>query len=613
MTTAPQPIDPPINPIPGALYKDKIGLTWAWTGVTWLNAGDAEVYATQVSNGLVLAPGFYSDLYGPSNRGLETIAPYYGNSAPVNPSFGQIWVNTTNPGQPVSYIWHSPTNDPVTAQWLKVSDGVTNVYVAPATSAPDVNVTDTGDTWYDTTNSLYYINSGAGVWSLIGGSGTSVTAALPTTLGTVFGQTPATDTSSVSLGYTAGAAHTGLYSTLVGSKAGDALTTSNGDTAIGSAALSVSTNTGGHNIAVGSFAASNLATSSSSNVIIGSQAGSGNLTGNTNVMVGYAAGSRIFTGSHNVLLNYAGITPGSDTVKQNLDGSVVIGCKGIDSSGNPSGLSFTANNSGAWGIWSGSTSGGAGGAAAAFPNDVDFGVNGQVLSSQGPSAPPKWINPSAGGATVLNDLTDVNTPSPTDGQVLQYNTATTSWVPYTLPGTLSTVISDNTDVDTVTTPPVDDDRLTWDAGSSNWVPVKPSVKKVTGIQGVGISEGDLQYDNTTNQVFVYDGVLWKILGSTADVTSTDPGTGNLILDLYQALKYKITTAGPTNISLSNVPIYFGSSPTLVIFLDNSGSNVTWNFPVTWMQPGVPNSIAPSGLYRFEWILGTWVGTYNTLF
>jgi len=54
-------------------------------------------------------------------------------------------------------------------------------------------------------------------------------------------------------------------------------------------------------------------------------------------------------------------------------------------------------------------------------------VNGQVITYD--SGNEEWVNttPSA-GATVLNDLTDVNAPSPTDGQALIWDNTSSRWI-----------------------------------------------------------------------------------------------------------------------------------------------------------------------------------------
>ena len=42
--------------------------------------------------------------------------------------------------------------------------------------------------------------------------------------------------------------------------------------------------------------------------------------------------------------------------------------------------------------------------------------------------------PAGGGASTLNDLTDVNAPSPSDGQALVWNASTSEWQAQTVSG-----------------------------------------------------------------------------------------------------------------------------------------------------------------------------------
>lgn len=67
----------------------------------------------------------------------------------------------------------------------------------------------------------------------------------------------------------------------------------------------------------------------------------------------------------------------------------------------------------------------------------------------------------------LHGPSDVNAPAPTDGQVLKWDAATQRWIPGTGGGG-ATDIDDLTDVDTTTDPPVLSEALKWNG--TNWVP-----------------------------------------------------------------------------------------------------------------------------------------------
>lgn len=75
-----------------------------------------------------------------------------------------------------------------------------------------------------------------------------------------------------------------------------------------------------------------------------------------------------------------------------------------------------------------------------------------------------------GTITELDDVPDVNAPSPSNGDVLTWDSTPGEWTPQPLPGAGAFVIDDATDVDTTSTPPNDGDVLTFDTGSGDWIP-----------------------------------------------------------------------------------------------------------------------------------------------
>lgn len=88
--------------------------------------------------------------------------------------------------------------------------------------------------------------------------------------------------------------------------------------------------------------------------------------------------------------------------------------------------------------------------------------NGQIIQYNG----SEWVNvtPSA-GVTTLDGLTDVTITSPVTGQKLQYNGS--QWV------NITDNLNSLTDVDTTTTPPVNGNGLIYNG--SQWVPANPTV------------------------------------------------------------------------------------------------------------------------------------------
>lgn len=94
----------------------------------------------------------------------------------------------------------------------------------------------------------------------------------------------------------------------------------------------------------------------------------------------------------------------------------------------------------------------------------------------------KWVSvepaEEPGAFTILlDDLSDVDAPSPADGQVLGWDAAAERWVSLTVSTVAS--IDDLTDVDTTTTTPAVGDALVWDG--ANWVPGNAAA---TGMQHV---------------------------------------------------------------------------------------------------------------------------------
>lgn len=93
--------------------------------------------------------------------------------------------------------------------------------------------------------------------------------------------------------------------------------------------------------------------------------------------------------------------------------------------------------------------------------DEDTALDGRVTALEG--APP-------GSVASLDDVGDVNAPSPNDGDVLAWDATPGEWVPQAPTGG-SNALDDLTDVDAPT--PSDGDVLTFDSGSGDWVPEAP--------------------------------------------------------------------------------------------------------------------------------------------
>lgn len=161
-----QPQSPPTNPIPGAIYiEDLTGISWVWTGVAWIQAGPSSAYSAQTKTGMAIVPGFYSNLSGSGTGNIARIATQYGPTAPVNPAFGQTWVDTSDANRPITYVWTSP------GSWTKTSDGTNNMYVQQ--TAPTDH--EFGDQWYNTSTGELNVWDGT-QWRLVSGTGSGGTA-----------------------------------------------------------------------------------------------------------------------------------------------------------------------------------------------------------------------------------------------------------------------------------------------------------------------------------------------------------------------------------------------------------------------------------------------------
>jgi len=143
----------------------------------------------------------------------------------------------------------------------------------------------------------------------------TVSAATPTTLGTVHGETSTTLTDPVSLGYNALLANTsGTSNTAIGAAALDANTTGYNNTAVGANALGAVTTTY-LNTAVGKDAL--LLSTGAANTALGALALDAATTGNFNTAIGYSAAGFLTTGSNNIIIGNQA-DPTSNTVSNEI-------------------------------------------------------------------------------------------------------------------------------------------------------------------------------------------------------------------------------------------------------------------------------------------------------
>ena len=176
---------------------------------------------------------------------------------------------------------------------------------------------------------------------------------------------------------------TGCDNVAIGVGAG-ALLRSSSNIAIGAAALPNNVD-GGCNIAIGLSAAC-FSTGTSHNVAIGTSALLCNTTGNCNTALGFNAGKCI-TGSGNVVLG-----SNDGTLIRTSNCNVLIS----DGGGNVKAV-FTGTGAVAWG------------------NNIDFGITGYVLQSNGPNGSPSWVTAGTLVSGIANTAT--NLQAGTAGQI----------------------------------------------------------------------------------------------------------------------------------------------------------------------------------------------------
>lgn len=124
------------------------------------------------------------------------------------------------------------------------------------------------------------------------------------------------------------------------------------------------------------------------------------------------------------------------------------------------------------------------GTAAALDIDID-----DTLAANSDSLIPTqqavkaYVDGSVGSSiTELDDVPDVNAPTPANGDVLTWDSTPGEWVNAAPAGAGAFVLDDATDVNAPT--PSDGDVLTFDSGSGDWVPAAPSGGSATACPAI---------------------------------------------------------------------------------------------------------------------------------
>jgi hypothetical protein len=133
-----------------------------------------------------------------------------------------------------------------------------------------------------------------------------------------------------------------------------------------------------------------------------------------------------------------------------------------------------------------------------------------------------------GMQVTLNDLSNVTAPTPTNGQYLKWVTASSSWVPSTIPTVVTSLSGLTTDV--LITSPTDNQLLKYNTATSKWIN-QTITYTLDDLTDVGLD------GPTTAQFLKFNGTFWEnnvvsysdvsgtptipdTLGSLTDVTDT---------------------------------------------------------------------------------------------
>lgn len=204
------------------------------------------------------------------------------------------------------------------------------------------------------------------------------------------------------------------------------------------------------------------------------------------------------------------------------------------------------------------------------------------------SSPGTWTAFNS-GATTLDGLTDVDVPSPTDGQVLTYDTTSPAGWKAETPAAVVTTLDGLSDVDTSSSPaPASTDLLAFDG--SLWRPESPTqmIDRLVG----GAAQGDILYRNGTVWTRLGAGTSGQVLqtnGAAANPSWVTPSGGSVgsagIVLLATATPSGTGTVSFTSISgsYSHLKIVGGGASTVVAnntslalqLNGDSGANYEW--------------------------------------
>lgn len=189
------------------------------------------------------------------------------------------------------------------------------------------------------------------------------------------------------------------------------------------------------------------------------------------------------------------------------------------------------------------------------------GTNGQVLTTNGTGTLSFTTVSSGGGATVLNDLTDVTITSPADNQFLRYDSGTSKFINETV--TLNENFNDLNDVSVGGA--TDGQSIQYNSGSGQWEPYTPgagggatALNDLTDVSASGPTDGQvIQYNSGASQ---WQTVTLSFLSNISEDTTPQLGgtldcQDNIIqspdLKDYKETVHSLGTTDNPSISISN--------------------------------------------------------------
>ena len=196
-----------------------------------------------------------------------------------------------------------------------------------------------------------------------------------------------------------------------------------------------------------------------------------------------------------------------------------------------------------------------------------------------------WDAVPVSTVTVLNDLADVSITSPTNGEVMTYNSSTSKW--NAMAAAFTATLASLTDVEVTEGSAIDGFVLYWKDADSKWeakaLAAPPTFLTLPDVSLTGVANGFLlEYTTTGPGVKFVDPLSLVLVASLANVGDVTYGSGLTVGDVLQwngAAWAPVILSTLTLAGLSDVLVTEGSG------ID--GCVLTWNNTAGKWVPDVP--------------------------